>query len=267
MCPSAGRVGARHRPRPEPRDDGQLLADVVLEIGPPGRHLLRDLHGRVQVPDAPERLVPHPPAVVSHVLGQPLRALPPSWERRRLAGIFKTTMSRRTRPWPILGTRHQARLHRVLVDVLNRRRQVLLVPDEPIEVFAMPELSLKAEYLVRPLRCERLPGMHDARQGPSLEAFHQDMDVVRHHHPREQVITIAVEVQQGVLNQLRDSFIPQMAGTCSGIKVLFLLLAQLRPMLQFRVPSCDDIGGHRIGKAESDHLDAVRVVEVRQIAA
>ena len=70
------RVRALHRPRPQPRDHRQLPALVRLQVGPLPHHLRRDLDRRIQMPDPLLRLVTHPPAVVAHVLGQPLRPAP-----------------------------------------------------------------------------------------------------------------------------------------------------------------------------------------------
>ena len=70
------RVRTLHRPRPQPRDHRQLAAHVRLQVGPLAHHVRRDLDRRIQMPDPLLRLVAHPPAVVAHILGQPLRPAP-----------------------------------------------------------------------------------------------------------------------------------------------------------------------------------------------
>jgi len=68
MFTAQGRIRAGHRSGPDPCDDGQLLADVGLEVGSAVvDHLLRNLDLRIQVPDSPLRLLAHPLAVVADV--------------------------------------------------------------------------------------------------------------------------------------------------------------------------------------------------------
>ena len=93
---AARRVGARHRARPQPRDHRRLAAALRR----------RQPHLRVQVPDAPLRLVAHPPAVVPNVVGQPRRALPhPAVRERALrapgspAAARRTSAGSRSAPW------------------------------------------------------------------------------------------------------------------------------------------------------------------------
>ena len=52
--------------------------------GPLPHHLRGDLDRRVQMPDAPLRLVAHPLPVVAHVLGEPLRPGPAALDQGRL---------------------------------------------------------------------------------------------------------------------------------------------------------------------------------------
>ena len=63
---AAGGVGAPHRARPQPRDHGGLAAAL----------LGRQLHLGVEAPDPAGGLVLHPVAVVLHVAGQAVVALP-----------------------------------------------------------------------------------------------------------------------------------------------------------------------------------------------
>jgi hypothetical protein len=69
-------VRARHRPRPDPGDDRKLLAHIGLEMRVLGGHLRRHLHGRVEVPDLPPRLLQDHPPVVAHISGQTRRPAP-----------------------------------------------------------------------------------------------------------------------------------------------------------------------------------------------
>ena len=81
-------VRTPHRPSPQPGDHRQLPPLVRLQVRPLPRHLRRDPHLGIQMPDAPLRLVPHPPPVVPNVLGEPRR--PPPALRREVLPIRGT---------------------------------------------------------------------------------------------------------------------------------------------------------------------------------
>src|SRR5581483_866810 len=63
--------------------DRELLADQRLQVRPLGRHLGGDLDLRIEMADALLGLVAHPPAVVTHILGQALRTLVGAREDKR----------------------------------------------------------------------------------------------------------------------------------------------------------------------------------------
>lgn len=70
------RIGALDRPRPEPSNDGEFLADERFEVGPFLRHLRRDFHWRIEMADALLCFVAHPSAVVAHVFREALGSRP-----------------------------------------------------------------------------------------------------------------------------------------------------------------------------------------------
>jgi hypothetical protein len=49
------------------------------------------------------------------------------------------------------------------------------------------------------------------------QRLNQDVDVVGHHTPFEQPITLAVEVQQGVFYQFSNTRVAEPAGAVSGV--------------------------------------------------
>ena len=92
-CAERG-VGTLDRPRPEPSDDGKLLADERLEVGPFLRHLCRNLDRRIEVADAFPRFLANPGAIVAHVFRQaggtgpfPVKVEFPLLRPRRLAEL------------------------------------------------------------------------------------------------------------------------------------------------------------------------------------
>ena len=76
MCSLSRRIWTRHRPRPKPCNDGQLLPDVLLQGRAVLGHFLGDLHLGIEMPDAFLGLVAHPLAVVADVGGEALGAVP-----------------------------------------------------------------------------------------------------------------------------------------------------------------------------------------------
>ena len=125
-----GRIRTLHRARPQPSNDGELLADERLQVRPLLRHLRRDLDLRIEMTDALLRLVAHPLAVVAHVLGEPLRAVPLSRIQRLLCSRF--------------------RVHRWLAGELRRNLNHCLV-DQHRHRIEVAGVALQAE----PLRFER----------------------------------------------------------------------------------------------------------------
>ena len=71
-----GGVGAAHGARPQPGDNGQLLAEQGFEVGAGGAHFGGDGDFRVEVADALCRFVAHPVAIAAHRLGEAARARP-----------------------------------------------------------------------------------------------------------------------------------------------------------------------------------------------
>jgi hypothetical protein len=103
------------------------------------------------------------------------------------------------------------------------------------------------------------------------------MNVVRHDAPGEQSVPLAVEVQQGVLDNLRALGIPEPARSFPGVGVLIDSFAEfgaawvvgrfLAGQAQFRAPVLYHIGGNRVRQPEGDGLDQARLVEVGEIPA
>ena len=75
------------------------------------------------------------------------------------------------------------------------------------------------------------PTLDDPSDG--RESFHEHMHMVRHDAPSEELITLALEVQEGVADLLRQFRVAQGAAAHADIKPLFDFLAPVGGALVF----------------------------------
>ncbi len=75
--------------------------------------------------------------------------------------------------------------------------------------------------------------MHNLAQRVSLEGLGNSMDVIGHHRPCVQTITLAVKIAERIGNQIRNGRVVHMADAMTGIQeALDLLRIQvLQPLL------------------------------------
>ena len=97
--------------------------------------------------------------------------------------------------------------------------------------------------------------------------------MVRHHHPSDETVAFAVEMQQRVLDDAGDALVAQQAFAVAGVEVVcdaaleFGLPFAFGQMCEFISPVRDHLGGHRVSESESDPLHQPRPVEMRQVVA
>ncbi len=153
------RIGALHRPRPQPSDHRELPPHIVLQIGAVLGHLRRHFHLRIQVPDALLGFVAHPLAVVAHVLGQPLGALPlPLHAQLAVFGHLRPRFGVHRRHAGELGRNLDHRL----VDKHRHGVQVRSVGLQPQPLRLQRQRAAAGERIVegrQPLRIEQFRGL------------------------------------------------------------------------------------------------------------
>ena len=113
------------------------------------------------------------------------------------------------------------------------------------------------------------------------------VDMVGHHDPRMERVTLTLEVAQGVGDQVRDGRLPQPAVTVAGVEVmihalrvpveqLFLLLPRERAILReglfddgfaFALQPQKDFSWQRPRKPEGDEITGALAFEVWERAA
>jgi hypothetical protein len=88
--------------------------------------------------------------------------------------------------------------------------------------------------------------------------------MVGHDDPRQQAAPVVVIVEQDVFHLLRDGGDGQFAGAMAPVKVFFQVNAPLALLFEAenRFPFMPPFLGHGVGKAEVDHLDDARHIEV-----
>src|SRR6185436_20239128 len=106
-------------------------------------------------------------------------------ERRRPAGWPGAVPAPSPHPLPIT----QSRLRRVASNISSRRVVIARTPDHPIEVLPLPDHTPTDH-----VRRVRLPRMNHTRQLATLRKMQHDVHVIRHHAPRVQFVTHAIEM-------------------------------------------------------------------------
>lgn len=109
--------------------------------------------------------------------------------------------------FPVFGLFTQPRLDGVFFNIPYDCTKVFAVANVSVEIFFVPEVTLPIEQLVRFVRGVRLQRMHDIGNGVAGKRLDEDMDVIRHYHPCDQAIFLAVQVQYRVLDKIRDPLV------------------------------------------------------------
>ncbi len=74
------------------------------------------------------------------------------------------------------------------------------VANVAIEGLSLPEAASAAQHLVAPVGREALPGVSNGTHSKSLLWREQHVDVIRHHAPAVQSVTLSVKIQQCILH-------------------------------------------------------------------
>ncbi len=103
------------------------------------------------------------------------------------------------------------------------------------------------------------------------------MDVIGHHAPLQQSVTLTIEVQQGMLDERGNLWIAQITGAGARIFVFVEATAQIRHAFivgldvcadcEFVAPLLDQGGRNAVVQSEGDAPDTVWLIEMRMVAA
>ena len=118
--------------------------------------------------------------------------------------------------------------HGIELDVGGRRLNLKLGAHRAVEVVPRPHTAASSANAIDLVGRERLPAVHDRRQGPALSLLDQHMDMRGHDAPSKILVTVAVEMQEGVFNDPRASGIGQETASETSIKGRFRCSKPLR---------------------------------------
>jgi hypothetical protein len=127
----------------------------------------------------------------------------------------------------------------------------------------MPKRSGTTQHLVGATSGERFPASHDLSHGMTVHDFDDDVDMVRHEAPGEELIAPAVEVQKGILDQGCNVGATQPASPCAGVEPVI----NETDAIVLRQQSLDDCPRKAVGQAEGYELDRLGGIEMRKISA
>jgi hypothetical protein len=161
--------------------------------------------------------------------------------------------------------------------------QVFLTANDAVVVFVLPERALAADHLVDFVGCETFPTMNRFAQVLPVIEPEENMDMVRHHDMGEEFVAGAVEVEQGVVDDFRDSGVGENAvaqtfveeclhaGGEEFVKFLFVfggewLVAGGQPGVGFGFPIADELGGKAVGESPGDEVVFPVLLPVGEVA-
>ncbi len=146
------------------------------------------------------------------------------------------------------------------------------VPNIAIKEIRLPETALPMQRRITFVGRVRFPRMQNPIQIPARQWRQQNVNVIRHHHPRLQPVSLAIEMQQVLLHNPGHLILSQITTATALIQIcihsfpsLFVEIF-LRQMCQFSFPSFQHLRWHRIKQAIANRLRCFRAIKMRQIA-
>ena len=190
-----------------------------------------------------------------------------AWLGRRLEpGVF--VAETRAAEGPLRRGFHQTRLHRIRFDVVNHFAVMRFIPNVAIPIIVLPQLAMPPQDAIDAARGVALPTQQKFAHR-FLPDFHEHVDVVGHHDPRQHAVILAVTVKPVLLDDACDFRFAQFAVAEAAIHVFLNLRVTLQLVFEVeqRGPFMPAAGGHGVVESVVEHLDDTRNVEVRQVAA
>ena len=96
-----------------------------------------------------------------------------------------------------------------------------LIANVAVKILFCPKTAIAAENPIRLMGGKRFDRMHDVGNSETRHRRQQNMSVIGHYHPRDQLIPLAVPFQKRFLQDGCDASIAQMTGAVILVKVSF----------------------------------------------
>lgn len=189
----------------------------------------------------------------------------------------------------------EARIERVLRDVVTQAAKLTFVAHEVIKGVLLPKAALKAECGIDQASGEVLPGVALIDHRGLVRESGEQMDVVRHDDEVEHLIAVAIEVQKAVSDDVSDFRLAEHAGTVASIESLMpaagvaimvfdhqvgrkfldphlptflggIDAVDIEPAIAIRPPTFENILRHGVRRAPGDEDHGAVLCSMRQLA-
>ncbi len=91
-----------------------------------------------------------------------------------------------------------------MLDIERYRFPISFVTRGAIEIVPSPDWPFATPLLIDGVSRERFPTVHDFSERVIRRLKRERVDVGRHHTPSKKLVLEAIEVEEGVLNDIRD---------------------------------------------------------------
>src|SRR6185437_5218134 len=105
------------------------------------------------------------------------------------------------------------------LDIRIRSLKMPLIPDRTVEEILLPEGSPQVQQPICCRGCVRFPGMDDTSNQRRRDGGKKSMYMIGHDYPGVQMISLAIKLEQRVLDQQSQTRIAQPARPKALIKV------------------------------------------------
>ena len=141
------------------------------------------------------------------------------------------------------------------------------VANEPIEIIRRPDRAFCPASFVYRFRRKGFPVAHDVAERESVRLLDSDVDMVRHDHPGNQAITLAVEMLKRLLDERRVFGNSKQASASSVVNCLVQPPAPVRFVCSGRDRFVECGARQTVRQPECDHVHHGTAIEMRQVAA
>lgn len=169
------------------------------------------------------------------------------------------------RKWPRRRTLAQSGADRVHFHINNASLKVYIIPNVAVEIVRRPKLAFAPERPIDRGGGKSFPASDDGAEFVPLHRLKHDVDVIGHHAPCMEVVTIAVKMTQSIRDNASRDGLAEQHRAVAGIQKRLDSPPLLRSIEECK--RLNDIPGKAVRQSKHDMLHQAIVIEVRVIAA